>query len=171
VRGSDGAIGFNVYSERQGGRDVCVGPAYETIVFTGGPGSDDLFLEGGRRVIDFGQTEPREPFGPVPATIAVDASGGSAEDDLIGHPGEDRLSGGGGSDKLVGGRKSDVLIGGPERDKLVAGPGADEVDATTPFPTDSEPARRDDVDCGGGRDVVFADRFDKLWGCETVRRR
>ena len=33
----------------------------------------------------------------------------------------------------------------------------------------NEPAGKDIVYCGGGRDTVYADREDVLFGCERVR--
>ena len=74
---------------------------------------------------------------------------------LRGLGGPDRLWGLGGADKLFGGPGKDTLLGGDGNDTIWARDGA-----------------RDSIVCGRGRDVVTADRLDRVArDCELVRRR
>ena len=86
-----------------------------------------------------------------PAGDRLDGLGG--KDVLTGENGEDCLFGGGGNDRLRGGAGIDRLVGGAGIDSLdVRGGGLDS------------------VDCGAGkRDLVRADRRDKLRRCERVK--
>lgn len=93
--------------------------------------------------------------------------GGAGNDELAGGEGDDKLDGGSGNDKLNGGAGDDKLSGGSGNDRLidrsgqnvlVGGAGNDEIDARNKV--------GDVVKCGKGRDVVRADRADKLSGCE-----
>lgn len=69
---------------------------------------------------------------------------------MQGGRGRDVLDGGAGNDRLVGGYDADVMRGGPGNDTLTSRGGG-----------------RDRVDCGPGkRDVAYADRVDRLNGCE-----
>jgi hypothetical protein len=62
-----------------------------------------------------------------------------------------------------GGRRRDVLRAGPGRDCLFGGPGADRLLARDRTP--------DALSCGSGRDMVRADRYDRIArDCERVRR-
>ncbi|MFT3857757.1 MAG: calcium-binding protein [Aquabacterium sp.] len=71
-------------------------------------------------------------------TAAADTlSGGEGQDTLLGLGGNDLLSGGGGDDRLTGGQGADTLRGDAGRDTFVS-------------------------DVGDGKDVVYADRTDKL---------
>ncbi len=84
---------------------------------------------------------------------------------LYGGPGNDFLGGGLGSDVLYGSTGKDLLIDGEAsrgpRDVLYGGTGND-----TFFPR-NEPGGLDVVSCGGGYDVVYADRADVIAGdCE-----
>lgn len=106
----------------------------------GGPGGD--------RILGLGGNDRLRGFGGNDCL-----SGGKGNDLLQGGKGDDLLSGGPGADTLVGGAGKDVLIGGRGRDIISA------VDGT-----------KDTISCGPGRDVVRADRIDKLSGCERVRR-
>jgi hypothetical protein len=77
----------------------------------------------------------------------------AGRDILYGGPGRDLLVGLHGSDRLHGGTGRDVLLGGPGRDTLIA---RDEA--------------RDTVRCGSGRDVVVADRGDRVGrDCELLK--
>jgi hypothetical protein len=100
---------------------------------------------------------------------------GSADDTVYGGDGNDTLGAGGGSDVLIGGRgddhltgghgRRDMLVGGPGRDRLSGGAGHDNIDAR-------DGTGDDTVTCGGGYDVVMADRGDHVAGdCERVIRR
>jgi hypothetical protein len=64
---------------------------------------------------------------------------------------------------VTGTPQADVIEGTPrENDVIHAGAGNDRVHAND--------GHTDRVDCGPGLDVVWADRTDKLTGCETVHR-
>ena len=64
---------------------------------------------------------------------------------------------------LLGGGGGDFIRSGSGRDAISAGPGNDVVVARD--------RARDRVRCGSGRDVVYANRHDRLGGCEIVRYR
>jgi Ca2+-binding RTX toxin-like protein len=73
----------------------------------------------------------------------------------VGGSGPDVIRGRGGNDVIVGGRGRDTLEGGAGNDRINARDGAVDV-----------------VRCGTGRDVVIADRVDRVArDCEVVRRR
>ena len=82
-------------------------------------------------------------------------NGRGGADCLSGQSGKDRLLGGGGNDDIKGGRAKDVLKGGGGDDKLRVRRGG-----------------RDRVNCGPGKDVVFANRKrDQVAkNCEKVRK-
>lgn len=98
-------------------------------------------------------------------------SGDTGNDRVTGDEGNDRVDGGVGNDEVRGHSGNDTVIGGPGndvvrgdegRDVLLGGPGNDWIDAfdyRTPGET---------VNCGPGRDRVWANRQDKLIGCEIV---
>jgi Tol biopolymer transport system component len=66
-----------------------------------------------------------------------------------------------GSCEIAGTSRADVIEGtGAGGDVILAGAGNDSVHARN--------GHRDTVDCGPGRDVVWADRSDRLRRCETV---
>ena len=89
--------------------------------------------------------------------------GTTGPDLLRGLGGNDRLFGGLGSDRLFGGVGNDRLEGGRHRDVLDGGAGRDTIVARDKWV--------DTIRCGAGRDVVTADRNDKVAkDCETVRR-
>ena len=80
-------------------------------------------------------------------------SGGGGADVLLGGSGKDRLKGGAGNDRLVGGRGRDRLFGGSGNDRINAKDG-----------------ERDTIDCGAGRDVLSADRADRIASnCDNKR--
>ena len=89
-------------------------------------------------------------------------TGGSGNDRLNGAAGNDSITGGTGDDRLSGGAGRDSITGGRGRDSINAGPGNDRVNSVD--------GRAETVDCGKGRDVVRADRRDRLKGCERKRR-
>jgi hemolysin type calcium-binding protein len=77
---------------------------------------------------------------------------------------QDRIDGGEGRDVLNGRNADDVLTGGSGRDRVSGGRGADTIRVRD--------GQRDSVACGRGRDVVLADRKDRVAkDCEKVRRR
>jgi Tol biopolymer transport system component len=66
-----------------------------------------------------------------------------------------------GSCDIVGTPGNDLIEGtGAGGDVIRAGAGSDSIRARN--------GHRDTIDCGPGRDVVWADRSDRLHGCETV---
>jgi Ca2+-binding RTX toxin-like protein len=95
-------------------------------------------------------------------------SGAAGNDRLLGDdagravPGNDRLFGNAGNDLLVGGPGRDRLRGGAGRNRLRGGLGSDRLNAVN--------GRRDRVNCGKGRDTARVDSFDRVRGCEQVRR-
>jgi arylsulfatase A-like enzyme len=97
-------------------------------------------------------------------TPSVDSlCGGSGDDLLQALSGNDRLHGAAGRDVLQGGTGADRLEGGPGRDRLYGSLGADRIAARDGI--------QDVVSCGGGFDVVTADRSDKAArDCERVVR-
>jgi uncharacterized repeat protein (TIGR01451 family) len=91
-------------------------------------------------------------------------NGSGRPETILGLSGNDRLNGKRGLDCLFGGDGRDVLIGGPERDYMEGGDGNDRILAAD--------GRPDTIDCGPGRDLVIADRVDRVArNCERVRRR
>jgi Ca2+-binding RTX toxin-like protein len=89
--------------------------------------------------------------------------GGGGRDVLVGLGGGDTLHGGDGADRVDGGDGADALVGEAGLDLLLGGPGADR--------TDARDGRRDGVECGDGRDFVWADRVDRVQAdCERERR-
>lgn len=108
--------------------------------------------------------------------------GGNLADRLQGDAGEDLLKGGPGNDLLDPDRGNDVLKGGPGKDfmdggagndKLVGGPGKDEMIGKGGRDVfKARDGKRDTIDCGPGRDKVFADRKDEVKrNCQKVKWR
>jgi uncharacterized delta-60 repeat protein len=81
-------------------------------------------------------------------------------DFLDGGAGDDLVDGGGGNDQIKGGPGNDRLYGRTGRNRYDGGPGNDRID--------SRNAVSEIVECGSGRDVVRADRRDRLRHCERV---
>ena len=79
--------------------------------------------------------------------------GGDGDDLVDGGSGDDRIRGGDGDDRLYGRRGINRYNGGPGDDRIYARNGRSEI-----------------VECGPGRDVVKADRTDRLRRCERVTR-
>ena len=95
--------------------------------------------------------------------------GGAGKDRLAGGDGRDSLGGGSGNDRLEGGPDADRLFGEGGKDRILAGDGRNVVDGGSG--NDSIEARNGEVDtirCGRGRDLVRADRSDRLSSCERV---
>src|SRR5215217_2217449 len=89
--------------------------------------------------------------------------GGQRDDFLLGQVGDDGVFGGAGDDVIYGGSGNDYIDAGSGADRIYAGAGDDRINVR-----DRE---RDVVDCGPGSDVVRADRFDVLRGCERRLKR
>jgi hypothetical protein len=83
-------------------------------------------------------------------------------DSLRAYTGADCVYGGRGNDRIAGMDGADLLSGGPGRDDIGAGEGDDRILVRD--------GKRDTVRCGGGRDTVKADEFDRLAECEHVLR-
>lgn len=113
-------------------------------------------------------TAPAQPTVPKSVTKVGTAGpnvlrGGLGNDTLRGLGGNDRLYGGSGNDRLFGGAGNDRLEGHRGRDLLEGGPGNDTVVARD--------KAVDTIRCGAGRDLVTADRNDRVAkDCEVVRR-
>ncbi len=147
VRGTAGAdvivgTGARENIDGRGGNDtICAGGGADTV--RGGAGGDDL-------------------RGGDGADLML---GGAGDDDLRGDAGADRLGGGDGRDRVDGGTGSDQLdeqaLGGRGRDRLLGGAGIDRIRAAD--------RTIDNIDCGGGRDVLLKDPRDLERGCERVR--
>jgi hypothetical protein len=153
-----------------GGHDGLYGGAGDDRL-SGGPGWDHLYGGAGNDVLDGGPASADWPSASLSRRERLVGSAGA--DVLRSHIGASVLDAGSGADRidsrdpdtschlrLRGGR---VLADAPRCvDWVMAGPGADVVEA------------RDDntdiVQCNAGRDLVSADRFDRVWDCEVVRR-
>ena len=123
-------------------------------------------------------------------------SGGANDDSLLGQVGNDRLAGDSGADRIWGGAGADHLDGGTGNDQLTASAGSTVVggdqddrislfDDGGPVPplavgaaprvragsgndaVDTRDGRRSSIDCGPGRDRLYADPGDRAVGCET----
>jgi Ca2+-binding RTX toxin-like protein len=144
--------------------------------------------------IDWGLVDARalEPLPPciVKGSAVADTLTGTAHDDIIyGLGGDDRIRGLAGADWLIGDDGRDVIIGGsgddaieggPGNDRIAGGAGNDSIDTggganvifggTGSDTIRAKSGKRDIVDCGEGRDSVFADRVDVQRHCERVHR-
>ena len=88
---------------------------------------------------------------------------GEGNDVVRGDQAPDLILGGPGNDRLDGDMGADTLVGGPGRDRLSGGHGIDRIEAR-----DGEVDR---IVCGSHRDLVIADRRDRVGrACERVRR-
>jgi hypothetical protein len=99
--------------------------------------------------------------GDCNGTRAADVmSGTKGKDRMHGFQRGDEMTGRGGPDKLSGGPGADTITPGWGKDRVFAGRGNDTID--------SRDGMRDRIICGkGNRDVVEADRVDKVGGtCE-----
>jgi Ca2+-binding RTX toxin-like protein len=98
-------------------------------------------------------------------------TGNAGDDQLVGGEGKDRLSGGKGDDWVDGGSDADKVDGGSQDDTILGGLGADSVTAGSGDDVViAADEARDKIDCGKGRDIVVADRRDRVKHCEVVRR-
>ena len=126
-----------------------------------------------------GGSDPTEPLGaggclrPLVGTDGPDTLVGSAAGDVIfGRGGNDSVNGRGSHDCLIGAAGNDTLRGGSGADRLTGGSGRDKLFGGAGNDTIRvRGGDKDTVDCGPGRDLVFADRKDVVAGnCEVVRR-
>jgi len=126
-------------------------------VFRGASGNDLFRAAGGNDVLSGGAGFDRL-FGEA----GNDRISGNAGNDVLdGGPGIDRIDGGAGNDKVYGGTGNDRLFGGPGKDFLAGGAGNDVIMA--------KDGTRDVIDCGLGKDAVFADAIDVVRNCEMRR--
>ena len=105
---------------------------------------------------------------PLPDTIA----GTDGTDVIATLRGPDSVDAGAGRDVACGGERHQHISGGGGGDLLIPGPGRDRISGNAGSDSVSlRDGRRDRVRCGGGRDVVRADRIDEVTSdCERVRR-
>jgi RTX calcium-binding nonapeptide repeat (4 copies) len=153
---------------------ICTNPAFTDVVGTaqadqlvGGARPQRIYgLTGDDRLTGSGQRASCLFGGQGADLLAAGAGGGIAlgedgPDVLLGSFKDDGLSGGPGADTLIASDGKDALRGDTGIDGFFAGQGDDIVAAAD--------GRREVVACGGGDDVVEADRADALFGCERVR--
>lgn len=124
-------------------------PAADGVI-AGGPGDDTRNGTAGRDLM-------------LGAAGADTLAGLGGADCLYGQAADDRLTGGPGADRLFGGSGRDRLAGGSGTDRFSGGAGADRISARD--------GRRERISCGSGRDIVTADRNDRVArDCEIVSR-
>ena len=107
----------------------------------------------------------------INATGGVDeVYGGDGHDaQLIGGSGEDLVRGGAGEDKAVGGSGADTLRGGEGRDELWGEGGADKLEggpSNDILNSSHDGGARNKVVGGGGFDICYVDKYDRVKGCE-----
>jgi Ca2+-binding RTX toxin-like protein len=177
VAGDDcvtGDAGLDILFGGEGGDEMRGGIDHDRV--DGGNGDDALFGDAGQDLLQGGAGNDLGRGG----TGFDELDGGEGDDHLLGEDDSDALQGGAGGDRLEGGGAADRVAGGSGADVLLAGGGNDivtdsagrnKVDAGSGADVISvRNGARDTVRCGKGRDRVSADRFDKLSGCEKVRR-
>jgi RTX calcium-binding nonapeptide repeat (4 copies) len=138
--------GLNLNFAVNGDQDVDVSPSPFKdgfIVADGGQGNDQILSQ------------------PDFTGFGVFSQGGPGNDTLIAPREGGILEGGSGRDTIVGGGL-DLISGGPGKDVVRAGNGPDQIGVVD--------GTKDRVSCGGGHDLVKADRADKLHGCEHIVR-
>jgi hypothetical protein len=91
---------------------------------------------------------------------------------IYGYAGDDRIRAGGKPDYVAGGPGDDTIDGGRSDDRLYGGPGRDRIDGGLGFDAIvANDGTKDRIECGSGRDVVWADRADEVSRhCEDVIR-
>ncbi|MBI4172750.1 MAG: hypothetical protein HY511_08305 [Actinobacteria bacterium] len=151
--------GNNIVEVAGGNNSIVVGSGFNTIHT--GAGSDRVESRGGPDTVVLGGGDDVASTGAGADRVALGEGNdvgllGAGDDVAYGGAGVDFLGGGAGNDRLFGGRGVDRLWGGDGNDVL------DVADGT----------RGDRVACGRGRDVVIADRGDRIaFDCEVVRYR
>ncbi len=111
---------------------------------------DQLFGLGGDDYVDGENGNDELHGGPGNDTMA----GRSGDDRIYGDDGDDRITGDRGRDRIAGGRGNDTLFGNLAPDVILGGPGDDRINVVR--------GEVDEVQCGPGRDVVFADPVDRV---------
>jgi Tol biopolymer transport system component len=138
-----------------GGYQSAMSPDGRWIAMAGwNPGRLDLLSADGRRVRVLTRSgAPVHDHLPDWQPVCT-RRGGEGFDTIAGTSGADTLCGLGGSDRLYGRAGLDRIFGGPATDRIFARDRSFDV-----------------VGCGGGNDLVFADRGDLVGiDCERVRR-
>ena len=179
---TDGGPCFNVFAGTSAGGTI-VGSVFGDRI-DAGPGNDVVDARAGHDCVDGAAGNDR-----LSGNVGNDRlSGGDGSDGLLGDSGADSLNGGSGADNLLGGLGNDGLTGGAGNDRLSGGAGADSVNggagndrldggaAIDRFSAGAgndavfaRDGKRERIDCGSGRDVVQADRVDRVSrNCERV---
>jgi Ca2+-binding RTX toxin-like protein len=160
------------------GNDVVLGSAAGTTISTGagddsadGGGGNDLLLlgagndcgQGGAgNDVAHGDDGNDAVYGDAGPCVTGKASTSRL---MAAISGNDRLFGDAGNDVLFGGPGADVLNGGSGKDRFVGGSGNDVIKAR-------DHVRGEKINCGAGRDTVYADKGDLVAkNCEKVHRR
>jgi hypothetical protein len=154
----------------EGGNDVLNG-GFGSDRMEGGPG-DDSFEDG--------ETSPPGRAIPPGDDVALGGEGndllvlGRGDDRADGGPGDDELYGEEGNDRLDGGSGDDIVAGEDGADVLNGGEGNDAIRAGRTREQSSDFGRyepvdlaADQVDCGPGTDVAWANSWDRVTRCET----
>lgn len=162
--GDDGLLGRGDVAPFVG-NDTMYGDAGNDRLI-GWAGADHLYGGAGNDLLS-GDNHPEQTNG---GNDYLD--GGPGDDELDGDDADDELRGGPGLNSLTGGKGNDVLLGGPDHDEVYGGPGTDDLrggaDGDFLHSRDSE---ADTVRCGGGIDLVLADKLDRFpdRDCEFVK--
>jgi hypothetical protein len=102
--------------------------------------------------------------------------GGGGNDILKAYDTNDVVNGGPGDDQVEGGLGNDVVTGGPGKDMIMGDSTAASCtyySCKIPFGNDTiyaQDGEADQIDCGIGDDVVYADAIDTTTNCETVNK-
>jgi hypothetical protein len=112
------------------------------------------------------------PVAAVSLATCTDV-GTSGRDIMAGGRGHDKICALGGGDYVHADGKGDILLGGPGNDALIGGAGRDRIKggqgSDRLFSVDQ--LKGNDVIRGGrGQDFCYADKRDKVLGCEHVNR-
>lgn len=145
------------------GNDALTGDGGDNII-AGGPGADVIRGGNGFDYVDYARAT---------GGVTVDLDGAPGDDGQVGEGdtvGADveAIFGGAGADRLTGNDVANYLDGGLGDDTVTGGSGGDLLDTgdgnDTVFAIDGI---ADDVDCGNGIDVAYADAVDRVFNCET----
>ena len=98
----------------------------------------------------------------TPGADSISGRGGA--DTIVAGPGDDCAYGSSGPDMVAGNDGNDYLRGGGGPDRIYGGPGSDAINSR------DRNRGPDVVDCGGGVDTAFVDRWDSTANCETVHK-
>jgi Ca2+-binding RTX toxin-like protein len=136
--------------------DACRGTDGPNTMY-GSPSEDRIYGKGGSDVIN--------------ATGGVDeVYGGDGHDaGLYGGNGRDLVRGGAGEDKAIGGSGADTMRGAKGRDELWADGGADTLEGgpnNDILHSSRDGGVRNTVRGGGGFDICYVDKYDRVKGCE-----